>query len=192
MTTGLDRLAVGFDGLVYRAHHPGWAYQPTSGEGAERHGGRFNRKGLAALYTSLDITTAWMEAQQGFPFKAQPMTLVGYRVCCERIADLTDGVRLAAVGIDPAELACAWEDLASRGLRPPTWQFADALIAADFQGALVPSFAPAPNPAPNPAPGQASRRNLVLWRWADGPPCSVSVIDDFGRLPNDAKSWAST
>jgi RES domain-containing protein len=191
MTADLDRLALRFDGVVYRAHHPGWAYQPTSGEGAERHGGRFNRKGLAALYTSLDINTAWMEAQQGFPFKAQPMTLVGYRVCCERIADLADAVRLAAVGIDPAELACAWEDLASRGLRPPTWQFADSLIAADFQGALVPSFAPAPNPAPNPAPGQASRRNLVLWRWADGPPCAVSVIDDFGRLPNDAKSWVS-
>ena len=64
MTTGLDRLAVGFEGLVYRAHHPGWAYQPTSGEGAERHGGRFNRKGLTALYTSLDITTAWMEAHR--------------------------------------------------------------------------------------------------------------------------------
>jgi RES domain-containing protein len=96
-------------------------------------------------------------------------------------------VRLAAVGIDPAELACAWEDLSSRGLRPPTWQFADSLIAADFQGALVPSFAP----APNPALVQASRRNLVLWRWADGAPCSVSVIDDFGRLPNDAKSWVS-
>jgi RES domain-containing protein len=101
MTTGLDRLAVGFDGLVYRAHHPGWAYQPTSGEGAERHGGRFNRKGLTALYN-----------------------LAGHH---HRL----DGG----------------------------------------------------------APGQASRWNLVLWGWADGPPCSVSAIDDFGRLPNDATSW---
>jgi RES domain-containing protein len=63
MTADLDRLALRFDGVGYRAHHPGWAYQPTSGEGAERHGGRFNRKGLGALYTSLDINTAWMEAQ---------------------------------------------------------------------------------------------------------------------------------
>jgi RES domain-containing protein len=120
------------------------------------------------------------------------MILVGYRVCCERIVDLTDGARLAAVEIDPADFACAWQDLASRGLRPPTWQFADALTAADFQGALVPSFAPADNPAPNPAPAHALRRNLVLWRWADRPPCSVRVIDDFGRLPKNAKSWESS
>lgn len=98
MATGLDRLAVRFGSLVYRAHHPGWAYQPTSGEGAGRHGGRFNRKGLALLYTLLGITIAWMETQQGFPFKARPMTPVSYRICCERIADLIDAARLAAVG----------------------------------------------------------------------------------------------
>ena len=34
--------------------------------------------------------TAWLEAQQGFPFKAQPMTLCGYSVDCEDLADLTD------------------------------------------------------------------------------------------------------
>lgn len=172
-------LEIRFNGLVYRAHHPGWAYQPTSGEGAKRHGGRFNRKGVVALYTALDLTTAWLEAQQGFPFKAQPMTLVAYQVCCERIADLTDSARVEDAGIDPAALGCAWEDLVSRGLQPPSWQIADALIAAGLQGALVPSFAPALNPAPAPP----SRRNLVLWRWAGQPPCSVHVIDDFGRLP---------
>ena len=185
MASGLNRLEVGFDGLVYRAHHPGWAYQPISGEGAERHGGRFNRKGLAALYTALDLTTAWLEAQQGFPFKAQPTTLVAYRVRCERIADLTDTARLAEAEIGPTELACAWEDLAGHGLRPPTWRIADELIAAGFQGAMVPSFAPALNPAPADVP----RRNLVLWRRANAPPCSVRVIDDFGRLPKDAASW---
>lgn len=187
MTAQLDDLAVHFDGLVYRAHHPRWAYLPTSGEGAERHGGRFNRKGQSALYTSLDLTTAWLEAQHGFPFKAQPMTLVAYQVHCERIADLTHPGRLASAGIDPADLGCPWEDLASRGLQPPTWQIADAMLTADFQGALIPSFAPALNPAPIQAP----RRNLVLWTWASKAPCSVQVIDDFGRLPNDAASWAS-
>jgi hypothetical protein len=30
------------------------------------------------------------EAQQGFPFKAQFMTLCGYAVDCEDLADLTD------------------------------------------------------------------------------------------------------
>ncbi|MBK5940621.1 RES family NAD+ phosphorylase [Halochromatium roseum] len=186
MTAQLDHLAVRFDGLAYRAHHPRWAYLPTSGEGAERHGGRFNRKGQSALYTSLDLTTAWLEAQQGFPFKAQPMTLVAYQVHCERIADLTHLGRLASASIDPADLGCPWEDLASRGLQPATWRITDALLTADFQGALVPSFAPALNPAPTEAP----RRNLVLWTWASAAPCSVQVIDDFGRLPKDAASWA--
>jgi RES domain-containing protein len=189
MTTAAPPAAI-FDGLVYRAHNPRWAYLPTSGEGAARHGGRFNRKGLPALYTSLDITTAWLEAQQGLPFKAQPMTLVAYRVRCERIVDLTDPATLAANRIDAADLACPWEDLASRGLWPPSWALADALIAQDVQGALVPSFAPAPNPAPNPAPDATPRRNLVLWRWADDPPCAVRVIDDFGRLPQDDRGWA--
>jgi RES domain-containing protein len=184
MTARLTQIAARYDGLVYRAHHPGWAYQATSGEGAKRHGGRFNRRGLDALYTSLDINTAWLEAQQGFPFKAQPMTLVAYRVHCEPIVDLTDPARVAAAGIDPAALACAWEDLASRGLEPPTWRLANECVAVGFCGVLVASFVPAANPAPEEAP----RRNLVFWRWADVAPCSVRVIDDFGRLPSDAAS----
>jgi RES domain-containing protein len=128
-TAQLDQFIVRFDSLVYRAHHPRWAYLPTSGEGAERHGGRFNRRGQAALYTALDLTTAWLEAQQGFPFKAQPMTVVAYQVHCERIAELTDLGRLAAASIDPADLSCPWEDLASRGVQPPTWRIADTLIS---------------------------------------------------------------
>jgi RES domain-containing protein len=185
MPEGPALLARHFNGQVYRAHHPRWAYLPTSGEGAARHGGRFNRKGLAALYTSLDPTTAWMEAQQGLPFKAQPMTLVSYRVACTAIIDLTDPRNLAALAIDPIDLGCPWEDLADRGLEPPTWRLVDALIAADLQGALVPSFAP----SANPAPGAAPMRNLVFWRWADRPPCRVTIIDDFARLPKCATSW---
>ena len=71
-----------FTGLVFRAHNPRWAFTPVSGEGARRYGGRFNRPGLPALYTSLSLETAWLEAQQGFPFKAQPMTICAYRVDC--------------------------------------------------------------------------------------------------------------
>jgi RES domain-containing protein len=65
-----------------------WAYAPLSGAGALKYCGRFNRPGINALYTSLDPTTAWMEAQQGFPFKPQPMTLVAYQVDYDNIADL--------------------------------------------------------------------------------------------------------
>lgn len=72
-----------FSGLVYRAHHPRWAFAADSGEGAARHGGRFNSPGRPAPCTSLRLQTAWLEAQQAFPFKAQPMTVCAYAVDCE-------------------------------------------------------------------------------------------------------------
>jgi RES domain-containing protein len=169
-----------FAGLVYRAHNPRWAYAPTSGEGAARHGGRFNPHGIPALYMALDPKTAWMEAQQGMPFKAQPLTLVAYRVECARILDLTDSEVLAATSITQQTLGCPWEYLASQGSTPPTWELARHLIETGHHGILVPSF----------APGTADNDcNLVLWRWSDAPPCHVAVIDDFGRLPKDDSSW---
>jgi len=61
-----------------------------------------------------------MEAQQGFPFKAQPMTLVAYRVDCTAVLDLTDPGVTTALRIDGASLANPWEDLAARGQTPPT------------------------------------------------------------------------
>ena len=49
--------AAAFKERVVRAAKPEWAYAPSSGEGAARHGGRFNPKGVEALYTSLDFDT---------------------------------------------------------------------------------------------------------------------------------------
>lgn len=169
-----------FAGIVYRAHNPRWSYASTSGEGAARHRGRFNPRGIPALYSSLDPKTAWMEAQQGMPFKAQLLTLVAYRLSCERVADLTDPRVLAAAGVEAKTLAGPWEALASQGLRPPTWDLAEVLIDVGIEGALVPSFAPGTG---------AEDRNLVLWRWSEDGPCRVQVIDDFGRLPKDDASW---
>lgn len=161
-----------------------WAYQPLSGEGARKHGGRFNRPGLPALYTSLDLTTAWLEAQQGFPFKAQPMTMVAYRVDCRPVADLTDATVLAALVCDPDQLACPWEEMAWHKLQPPTWLLADRLLHEGFVGAIVPGFAPGCT---------AGHRNLVLWRWGDDDLANtVDVIDDFARLPKTPASWDST
>ena len=77
-------------GTVWRAHNPRWSFAPESGDGAALHGGRFNRIGSPALYTSLRFETAWLEAQQGFAFKVQPLTLCAYAVDCADLADLTD------------------------------------------------------------------------------------------------------
>jgi RES domain-containing protein len=169
-----------FTGIVYRAHHPKWAFEPLSGNGAKRYGGRFNRPETTALYTSLDPTTAWMEAQQGFPFKPQPMTLLAYEVDCANIVNLHEPDTLNLLGYSRADLACAWEDLASLKQEPPTWKLADQLRELNISGIQCRSF----------APGCTEQSfNLVLWEWSDSLSDIVRVIDDFGRLPESKNSW---
>lgn len=159
-----------------------WSYEPLSGNGAKQHGGRFNPPGCATLYLSLDPTTAWMEAQQGFPFKPQPMTLVAYEIENLKIADLNDERVLKNLGSSTHELGCAWEGLVHQQQEPPTWRLAQQLRALDVAGILVRSF----------APGCTSKnQNLVLWSGADSKPNAVKVIDDFGRLPKTKASWSN-
>jgi RES domain-containing protein len=143
-------------------------------------GGRFNPKGTEALYTSLRMETAWLEAQQGFAFKAQPMTICAYETDCADIADLTDPDERTRLRLEWADLACAWEDLAARKLTPPSWAVAERLRAGGIAGILAPSF----------APGAAVHDvNAVFWRWSNAPPHMVRVVDHHGRLPKDDHSW---
>ena len=162
-----------YRGLAFRAHDPGWAWTPESGEGARLHGGRFNEKGFPALYLSLRYETAWAEAQQSFPFKPQPLTLCAYDVDCDRIVDLREPATCATAGISPADLGCAWEALLARSVTPPTHELAKHLVRQGVAGILVPSFAPG-------APAAAA--NLVLWSWARNRPNQVRCIDDLKRL----------
>lgn len=169
-----------FIGLVYRGHNPRWSFDPTSGDGAEIHGGRFNPKGTAALYTSTRPETAWLEAQQGFPYKTQPLTLCTYEVESADILDLTDPPTRNAVGTSLAELGCAWEEMASRGEPPPSWRIAERLIKAGCAGIMVPSF----------AHGATGRDiNVIFWDWTETPPHKIRVVDDEDRLPKDDSSW---
>lgn len=167
-------------GQVFRAHHPRWSHAPHSGQGAAFHGGRFNPKGVVALYTSLRMETAWLESQQSFPFKAQPMTLCSYRVDCDDMADLTQEDARASLNITEQDLNCPWEDMAARGFVPPSWQLAQRLAGSGIAGIVVRSFAHAATPADV---------NAVFWRWSNTPPHQVTVVDDFGRLPRDGASW---
>jgi len=171
---------VRFHGIVYRAHNPKWSHMPESGAGAATTGGRFNPVGVPALYTSLRFQTAWLEAQQGFPYKAQPMLLCAYDVDCMNILDLTKPAIRDRAKISEAELACPWKDLQTRKQPVPSWQIMERLTAQGIAGIIVRSFAAGAGP---------DDVNAVFWTWGAVPPHKVTVIDDTGRLPRDARSW---
>lgn len=125
-----------------------------------------------------------MEAQQSFPFKPQPMTLVAYQVNCLKIVDLNNQSVLKDLDSSIVELSCAWEDLATQGKTPPTWHLVDQLRALDVAGIVVRSFA---------SGCTVQNQNLVLWDWSDSSANpTVQVIDDFGRLPKTPASWDSS
>lgn len=169
-------------GTVFRAHSPRWSFAPLSGDGAARRGGRFNRRGVPALYVSTTVEGAWREAQQGLAFKMQPMTICAYDVACDGVPDLSDAAGCRARHIEPADLSCPWEDLMTRRIMPPSWTLADRLRADGIAAIIVPSYAPGALP---------DDRNVVFWRWSDTLPHRVVVIDDERRLPRDARSWES-
>ena len=162
-----------FRGVVYRAHNPQWSWTPVSGEGARRFGGRFNRRGVRALYTSLTPLTAIREAQPlGRPM--QPLVLCAYQVDAEPVFDAGDQVGRAALGVGDSELRCpTWEAEMLEGTVPSSQALADRLVAAGQVGMLVQSF------ARGAGPGDL---NLVLWTWGSERPGRVVLIDDEGRL----------
>lgn len=187
ISTGSPRVALPdgvfrlkFSGPVFRAHNPEWAWAPDSGEGARRHGGRFNRPGRAALYTALTPLTAIREASPlGRPM--EPLTLCEYDVACDDMLDLRDDATRVAAGVAWEGLSAPdWEMRMLRGDPVPSQDMAERLIADGVAGIIVPSFARTAGPA---------EANAVFWRWSDAPPYMVRVIDTQGRLPRDRASW---
>lgn len=161
-----------YTGKLYRALNPLWAQQPLSGSGAAAYGGRFNCRGMAALYCSLNPLTALREANQVGDL--QPTTLVAFDAVIERVFDTRDPEALARHRMTSEDLASAdWRDEMRTLGACATQRLADELIAAGHHGLLVRSFARGAG---------AEDLNLVLWRWSDGPPSRLNLIDDEGRL----------
>jgi RES domain-containing protein len=157
-----------FTGLLYRAHNPVWSREPLSGDGAARFGGRFNRMGRPALYTSLAPETALREANQVGTL--QPTTLVAYQADIGPLLDGRDAAALRPFGMAPAELDDAsWRDRMLYGKPVPTQDLAEAAIARSFFGIVVPSYARG---------ASADALNLVLWNWEG----RIRLVDDDNRL----------
>jgi RES domain-containing protein len=169
-----------FVGTAYRAHNPRWSFRPTSGDGAAIHGGRFNPKGMPALYLSVGVITAIKEANQAFAHKMEPYVLCSYEIDCEDIANLGDDAARNAAGVEESVLSAAWFAHVAAGTTPPQWTMVIDLVARGSAGALVPSYAPG---------AMASERNLVLWKWGPDLPHKISVHDPSGRLPKNQLSW---
>ncbi|WP_269933140.1 RES family NAD+ phosphorylase [Aminobacter sp. HY435] len=161
-----------YQGKLYRALNPVYAREPLSGRGAELYGGRFNPKGLPALYASLAMMTALREANQ--VGNLQPTTLVSYEAEIDRVFDCRDDHALKAAEMDEIALADGtWRDqMKSRG-EARTQAFARRLIDGGYHGLLVRSFAPG---------ATMDDLNLVLWTWSDAAPARLILIDDEKRL----------
>lgn len=159
-------------GPLYRALNPIYAREPLSGRGAELYGGRFNPKGVPALYTSLSVLTAIREANQ--VGSLQPTTLVSYDADIEQVFDTRDDGALSARGMDAAALADnSWRDQMNTLGEAKTQTFARQLMTDGYHALIVRSY----------APGAGNQDlNLVLWRWGSKPPVRVTLIDDEGRL----------
>lgn len=161
-----------FRGILYRALNPLYAREPLSGRGAQLYGGRFNRKGTPALYTSGSIMTALREANQ--IGSLQPTTLVSYDADIEHVFDSRDDDALQMEGMDAAALTDpTWRDQMKATGEAKTQAFAGRLAAAGYHGLLVRSFA---------AGATGDDLNLVLWKWRDTSPCRLTLIDDESRL----------
>ncbi len=163
---------VAYSGKLYRALNPVYAREPMSGRGAALYGGRFNPKGVPALYTSTSVLTALREANQVGDL--QPTTLVCYRAEIEMVFDTNDKAALEAAGLDEVALADpAWRDQMKTRGQARTQRFASDLVAAGYNGLLVRSFAKGAGPGD---------MNLVLWNWGPSAPCCLKLIDDEDRL----------
>lgn len=158
--------------MLYRALNPVYAREPLSGRGAALYGGRFNPKGMPALYTSFSVMTALREANQ--VGNLQPTTLVSYKADLQPLFDSRDSAALKAVGMDEAALATtAWRDEMRLNGEAKTQAFAQRLVAAGFCGLVVRSFAPG---------ASEQDLNLVLWQWGEALPFRLTLIDDENRL----------
>lgn len=162
-----------WQGICYRAHDPGWAWQPTSGAGAAAKGGRFNPVGTPALYLALTIEGMFLEMSHGFGHRFDPLTVCTYDVDVDGLVDLRTEKARKRAGVLLADIACPWAMDVASGKRPASWLLAERLIAGGASGILVPSLVRG---------ARENMINLVLWKWGDALPHKVKVHDPSGRL----------
>lgn len=163
-----------YQGIAYRAHDARWAWNAAPGEGARRRGGRFNARGVKALYLSLSPLTALLEND---PLgRIQPtVVLAVYQVDVEHLFDALDPGMCEVEGVTESELICpAWEKEMREKRLSDSQALANRLIAAGCAGMRVRSY------VRNATPDHV---NLVLWDWGDEDSGRLVLLDDRLHLP---------
>ncbi len=141
-------LAIPLKGTVFRSAGIKYATELDflSGKGAATFGGRWNPRGLVAVYTSLDPITAAMESYQNFTdygFKRQkikPRVFVGADINLGLILDLSNQKVLKRLGFGIRELVLEdWCSIQDAGEESWTQAIGRGCFLAGFEGLLAPS-----------------------------------------------------
>ena len=155
-------------GRFWRILSPRWSRDPLSGEGAARHGGRWNPPGKPALYLATEVETAFAEYQQ--EVGTRPGLFVAYDVEDAAVADLREARALRQAGLKVGDAFAPWKEVAwVRKERPVTWDAMERLESR-ADGLLAPSVQ---------RPGGF---NMVLWRWNEAGGPKVTYHDPKDEL----------
>ena len=178
--------AVEFDDVIYRSCGVRYANEKdfTSGDGAAFVGGRWNPRGVLAVYGSLDVLTATKEGYQnlakaGFKGKRiKPRVMAGATVKAKRLLDLTDANIRRKLGFALNELMDEdWQGIQNGGQESWTQAIGRGCRDAGFEGLIVPS-----------ARDRPQGKNLVIFpdKLAKGSSCKVIAKND---LPPHPSKW---
>lgn len=145
------------------------------GAGAARFGGRANRKGMHALYLSLEIETALAEYRQLDALMPTAL-VVSDEVIIDTVVDFRGGYHSGwdAIWMD---FDCDWRRLVfNERIEPPSWIIGDRVMAAGAKGILFDSVLDVGT-------------NLVLYTDYLAPGDQVRAHDPHHALPRDQSSW---
>jgi RES domain-containing protein len=140
--------ANGFDDVIVRSVAIKYAKLNNfySGVGAAKVGGRWNRRGLEAIYASLDVSTATEEAYQDFIYRGfsmmllQPRVVAGAKATLSKVLDLTDTKISRALGFKRSDLVEEdWRKLQKAGVESWTQAIGRGCYTAKFEGIIAPS-----------------------------------------------------
>lgn len=173
-----------FYGQGYRVFSPKYIRSPISTQGAFGYGGRYNPKGIHALYVAEDPVTGLAEnrlivSPQSSPlYRPATRILLALEYRLQRVLDLSEARVLQSLSSSYQELTGDWEPYAYQGQTAPTQQLGAAVFASGHFEALR-----------YPSAQNRQQHNLVVFKERLLPHSHVRVMDSsgvfFGALPED-------